>query len=64
MNEDNQVTAGFDGGSALVMVMLTGWLFEPEHIQYMKDQQTSSDELGESFVKRMRKEFLPPKAKP
>jgi hypothetical protein len=67
LDDNNQVVNGTDGGSALVMIMLTKWLFDPEHLQYQRDQRANSDELGNAIVDEMRRsptKFLPPKAKP
>lgn len=51
--ETNQVVTGTDGGSALVMLMLSKWLFEPEHIQYQRDQRTNSDAIGNALIEDM-----------
>lgn len=64
LDENNQIVSGTDGGSALVMVLLTKWLFEPEHLQYQKDQRTSSDALGRAVIddiKQNPNKYLPPK---
>lgn len=50
-----QVISGTDGGSALVMLMLSKWLFEPEHTQYLKDQKVNSDEIGSTMIEDIKK---------
>lgn len=50
LDENNQVTAATDGGSALIMMWLTDWIFKREHTQYIKDQRKSSDEIGAAAI--------------
>ena len=51
LDENNQVISGTDGGSALIMMWLTDWIFKREHIQYMQDQRRSSDDIGAAAIK-------------
>ena len=65
LDKNNQVLFGTDGSSAIVMLMLTKWLFEPEAQQYKRDERASSDALTNSLVEDMRanpEKYLPPKA--
>lgn len=55
LDENNQVVTGTDGGSALVMLMLTKWLFEPEHAQYQRDQRQNSDDIGKALIEDMKR---------
>ncbi len=66
LDENNQIVSGMDGGSALVMTLLTEWLFVPEHHQYMKDQRASSDALADEAIGNMKRnpsKYLSPKPK-
>lgn len=56
LDENNKVLNGFDGGSALIMLMLAKWLFEPEHMQYQRDQKANSDQLGEEAITRIKEQ--------
>lgn len=53
LDDDNQIITGIDGGSAYVMMLLTKWMFEPEHAQYQRDQRASSNELGAPVIKEL-----------
>lgn len=53
LDNNNQIITGTDGGSALVMLMLSKWLFEPEHAQYQRDQTANSDMLGAAAIQDM-----------
>ncbi len=53
LDDNNQVVTGTDGGSALIMLMLTKWLFEPEHRQYQQDQRENSDAIGGAVINDM-----------
>jgi hypothetical protein len=59
LDENNQVTQGTDGGSALIMVWLTNWIFEEEARQYQIDQRRSSDEIGAEAIARAHREATP-----
>lgn len=62
LDDNNQIVQGTDGGPAYIMIMLTKWLFEPEHTQYLKDQRASSNDLGNSVVEDMKankQKYLP-----
>lgn len=52
LDNNNQVINGTDGGSALIMMWLTDWIFKQEHTQYLIDQRRSSDELGAEAIAR------------
>lgn len=56
LDDNDQIIVGHDGGSALVMLMLTEWLFRPEHNQYQRDQEANSDQLGEEAIKQIKQQ--------
>lgn len=67
LDDDNKIISGTDGSSAIVMVMLTKWLFEPEARQYKVDERANSDALAEATIDGMKSnpsKYLPPKALP
>lgn len=67
LNDDNQIIQGYDGGSAMVMIFLSQWLFEPEYQQYQRDQRASSDALGQVAIDDMKanpEKYLQPKSLP
>jgi hypothetical protein len=53
LDDANQITSGFDCGSAGVIVALTEWIFRDEALQYQRDQRKSSDELGREAIQKM-----------
>lgn len=62
LDENNQIISGTDGGSVLVMLMLSKWLFEPEYQQYQRDQRANSDALGQAAITDMKtnqQKYLP-----
>lgn len=50
LDDNNQVVNGTDGGSALIMMWVTDWIFKDEHAQYQIDQRRSSDEIGAAAI--------------
>lgn len=45
LDDDDQISTSTDGGSALIMKLLTEFIFGPEHAQYERDQWASSEDL-------------------
>lgn len=67
LDDNNQIISGTDGSSAIVMVMLTKWLFEPEARQYKADERASSDALAKATIDDMKsnpQKYLPSKTLP
>lgn len=57
LDDNNQIVSSTDGGSALVMLMITDWIFMPEHAQYQRDQRKSSDELAAPIIKELEEQI-------
>ena len=53
LDENNQITNGWDCGSAGIMVALTEWIFREEALQYQRDQRKSSNDLGNEAMHKM-----------
>lgn len=65
LDDDNQIVRGYDCGLAGLMVALNNWIFIPEHVQYLRDQKASSNDLSRVLIDDMKAQpdkYLPPKA--
>lgn len=65
LDNDYKIVWGADGGSAFIMVQLCKWMFEPEHMQYQRDQRASSDTIASEVIGNMmadKQKFLPANA--